>query len=114
MNVNPLLMSLEQSLNVPVYPDFCTETGLDKYIVFNYVSERGNFFADNEEVEETTELQVHYFMRNCNAQSGKRELRRQLRLLGFDTYVGADLYEEDTHYNHVVIICEISGEPDYL
>ncbi len=114
MNVNPLFMSLESPMGVPVFPDYAVNTGLDKYITFNYVSERSDFFADNEPVSEETEIQLHYFMRNCNVQKEKRKLRKCLHQLDISHHVGAEIYENDTKYNHIVIICTISGEPDYL
>ncbi len=114
MNVNPLLMSLSEKMAVPVFPDFCDDTTLDRYITFNYVSEKGARFGDNKVISEITRVQVHYFMQNCNVQQEKRKLRKCLSELGFKHSVGAELYEEDTRLNHVVIICEISGKPDYI
>lgn len=114
MNVNPLLMSLKQTMDVPVYPDFCTDCTLDRYIAFNYVSEKADRYADNEPVSETTEVHVHYFMRGYNVQNEKRRLRKELYKLGFKGWVAAEMYEEDTKLNHVVIVCKISGVPDYI
>lgn len=114
MNVNPLLMSLSEKMDVPVFPDFCDNMSLDRYIAFNYISEKGARFGDNKVISEITQVQVHYFMRDRSVQQEKMKLRQCLTELGFKHSVGAELYEEDTRLNHIVIICEISGKPDYI
>lgn len=110
INVNPLIMQAQSVLSVPVYPNKCNDP-LDEYIVFNYLDERPIFWADDEEQEDLTPVQVHWFTKE-NPQPKKKALRRFLRSQGFDILSTQEFFEDDTKLNHIVVECEISGAID--
>ena len=62
MNVNPIVISALSSLGLPVSANVYEGTA-DEYITFNYADERPTVRADDTDILDETEIQVHYFTR---------------------------------------------------
>lgn len=111
MNVNPLIVSALASMTpIPVTPASDKGTATE-YIIFNYADERAVVSGDDEELLDTTAVQIHYFTKG-NPQSNKKVIRRLLRAAGFTIINTQDFFETETGYNHVVVECEIDGAID--
>lgn len=108
MNVNQIVINALSPMKKPVSPNHYGGTA-EEYIIFNYADERPIFHADDEEIFDQTEIQVHLFTRN-NPQQYKKTIRRLLRSSGFSILNTQEFYESDTNYNHVVVECSINGE----
>ncbi len=107
MNVNPLIISALNSLNVPVEANFY-EGKSDEYIYFVYADERPALRADDTDILDETVVQVHYFTKG-DPQKNKKAIRRLLRQSGFTIISTSEFYESDTKYNHVVVEAQIEG-----
>lgn len=95
------------SLNLPVEPNVYTGTE-QEYIVFNYSDERPTMYADDEDIYDSTSIQVHYFTPN-NPQGNKKAIRRLLKQSEFVITGTQEIYESDTKLTHVIIECKIEG-----
>lgn len=107
MNVNPLVISALSPLGLPVSVNAYEGTA-DEYITFNYADERPALRADDTDILDETEIQVHYFTRG-NPQTNKRAIRKALRASGFTILNTSEFYENDTKFNHVVVEAWIEG-----
>ncbi len=107
MNINPIVISALSSLNLPVSANVYEGTA-DEYITFNYADERPVLRADDTDILDETEIQVHYFTRG-NPQINKRAIRKALRASGFTILNTSEFYESDTKFNHVVVEAWIEG-----
>lgn len=111
MNVNPIIIAAMATIGT-AYPNVCTIDPLpDEYITFNYADERPSLSADDDDVLDTTAVQVHYFTKG-NPQQNKKAIRRALRNAGFTIQDTSEFYESDTKYTHVVVEAVIEGEID--
>ena len=92
MNVNPIVISALTPIMKP-YPNVCPLDPLpDEYITFNYSDERPGLRADDTDILDETEIQVHYFTRG-NPQPNKKAIRRLLRASGFTILNTSEFYE---------------------
>ena len=108
MNVNKIMISALASIATP-YPNVCPIDPLpDEYITFNYSDERPALRADDTDIYDETEIQVHYFTRG-NPQTNKKAIRRLLRTSGFTILNTSEFYESDTKYIHIVVEAWIEG-----
>jgi len=107
LNVNPIVISALSSLDLPVTANVYEGTA-DEYITFNYADERPTVRADDTDILDETEIQVHYFTRG-NPQPNKKAIRRLLRASGFTILNTSEFYESDTKYTHVVVEAVIEG-----
>lgn len=107
MNVNPIVISALSSLNLPVSANVY-EGAADEYITFNYADERPALRADDTDIYDETEIQVHYFTRG-NPQTNKKAIRKALRASGFTILSTSEFYETDTKYTHIVVEAVIEG-----
>ena len=107
MNVNPIIISALSSLDLPVVANVYEGTA-DEYITFNYADERPALRADDTDILDETEIQVHYFTRG-NPQTNKKAIRRLLRASGFTILNTSEFYESDTKFNHIVVEAVIDG-----
>lgn len=107
MNVNPLIISALSPLGLPISANVY-EGAADEYITFNYSDERPALRADDTDIYDETEIQVHYFTRG-NPQTNKKAIRRLLRASGFTILSTSEFYENDTKFNHVVVEAWIEG-----
>lgn len=107
MNVNPLIISALSPLGLPVSPNTYEGTA-DEYITFNYADERPTVRADDTDILDETEIQVHYFTRG-NPQTNKRAIRKALRASGFTILSTSEFYENDTKLTHIVVEAWIEG-----
>ena len=107
MNVNPIVISALSPLGLPVSPNTYEGTA-DEYITFNYADERPTVRADDTDILDETEIQVHYFTRG-NPQPNKKAIRRLLRASGFTILPTSEFYENDTKYTHIVVEAWIEG-----
>jgi len=105
--VNPLIISALASMSIPVTPDSDKGTATE-CIVFNYADERPVVSGNDEDLIDTTTVQVHYFTKS-DPQANKKAIRRLLRAAGFTIINTQEFYETETEYNHVVVECEIDG-----
>lgn len=107
MNVNPIVISALSPLGLPVSPNTYEGTA-DEYITFNYADERPTVRADDTDILDETEIQVHYFTRG-NPQINKKAIRRLLRASGFTILNTFEFYESDTKFTHIVVEAWIEG-----
>jgi hypothetical protein len=108
MNVNPLVISaLRPILGVDPSPNKYTGSA-SEYITFNYADERPEVYADDEDLLDSTIIQVHFFTKG-NPQTNKKAIRRLLRDAGFMIQSTQEIYENDTGYTHVIVYAWIDG-----
>lgn len=107
MNINPTVISALSSLGLPVSANVYEGTA-DEYITFNYADERPALRADDADIYDETEIQVHYFTRG-NPQTNKKAIRRLLRASGFTIISTSEFYESDTKFQHIVVEAWIDG-----
>jgi hypothetical protein len=107
LNVNPIVISALSPLGLPVSANVYEGTA-DEYVTFNYADERPALRADDTDILDVTEIQVHYFTRG-NPQTNKKAIRRLLRASGFTILSTSEFYESDTKYTHVVVEAVIEG-----
>lgn len=111
MNVNPLIVSALASMTpIPVTPASDKGTATE-YIIFNYADERPEVSGNDNDLIDTTEMQIHYFTKG-NPQANKKTIRRLLKAAGFTIINTQEFFETETRYNHVVVECEIDGAID--
>jgi hypothetical protein len=110
VNVNPTVIAALASLSLPVCPNVYTGIETD-YITFNYTDERPALNADDEDIYDSTTIDVHYYTKS-NPQQTKKAIRRLMRLAGFSIVSTQELYESDTNYTHVIVTCCIGGDVD--
>ena len=110
MNVKATIKTALSSLGLPVmfgrYEGTATE-----YITFNYSDDRPALNADDTDLYSDISLQIHYYTKG-DAESNKKNIRRLIRAAGFSIVSTAQLYEDDTEYNHVIIEINIEIEVD--
>ena len=107
MNVNPIIISALSSLSLPVTANVY-DGAADEYITFNYSDERPTVRADDTDILDETEIQVHYFTRG-NPQPNKKAIRKALRASGFTILNTSEFYENDTKFTHIVVEAVIEG-----
>ncbi len=107
MNVNPIIISALSPLGLPVSANIY-EGSADEYITFNYADERPTVRADDTDILDETEIQVHYFTRG-NPQTNKKAIRKALRASGFTILNTSEFYENDTKFTHIVVEAWIEG-----
>ena len=116
MNTNPLIISALSAIGIPVeplkYTGYATE-----YIVFNDADNRATGFANDEDVQETAWVQVHYFTKT-NPKVKAKQIRKALRNAGFIYLSKSESYEDDTGFYHTIIEARITAasetqEDDY-
>ncbi len=107
MNINPIVISALSSLNLPVEPNDYGGTAKE-YITFNYADERPALRADDTDLYDETEIQVHYYTKG-NPQTNKKAIRKLLRQADFTIINTQEFYEKDTKYTHVVVEAQIEG-----
>lgn len=84
MNVNAKIRTLETETGYPVRPDIYSGDS-DKYITFTYEDERGELYADGEELETTAYLQISlYTPENFNYFTDKAKIKAKLKEEGFN------------------------------
>jgi hypothetical protein len=109
MIVNELVANALSELNLPVYADYA-DAGSGEYIVFNYADERPVIYADDDDIADATEIQVHYYVRGKSCLPVKTAMRKLLKQAGFTIIATTQLYEDDTKYTHVIVECKIENE----
>ena len=107
MNINATVKSALSSLNLPIAANVFTGNA-DEYITHNYADERPVVRADDEDLLDQTVVQVHYYTRG-NPLANKKAIRRLLRAAGFTIQSTAEIYENDTGFNHVIVYAWIEG-----
>lgn len=107
MNVNSIIIDALSSLNLPVSTNVYEGTA-NEYITFNYADERPVLRADDTDLYDKTEIQVHYFTKG-NPQTNKKAIRRLLRASGFNIISTQEFYESNTKFIHVVVEAWIEG-----
>lgn len=105
MNVNPRILAIGSSMNIPTYPDVMrpSEGGAypDKYIVFLYSDERP-ILRGTRPIAEAATIQVHLFT-NSSPITDKETLKQKLTDQGFVIQSIAQYHEDDTGYTHLII-----------
>lgn len=101
MNVNSLIISALASLSIPVVADAYSGTATE-YITFNYSDERPVNYADDEDINESATIQVHYFTKT-NPLVKKETIKTLLKAAGFVYINTENLYETDTEFRHIIV-----------
>ncbi len=117
MNYNNRIITALAPLKIHVFPDFydanqklLDEEGkelpkLNEWITFNYVSENPLLFGDDEDIEEKTEIDVHFYTKNQKKVLKVKELiKKALRSEGFliESVIPCQ-YEADTGFFHLTV-----------
>lgn len=110
MNINQAILLALSPLKLPVKANVY-EGAADEYITFNYVNENPAVIADDTDIIDETNIQVHYFTRG-NPQRNKKVIRRLLRARGFSISNTLEIYESDTKFTHVIVEAWINGIVD--
>ena len=95
-------MDLLKTLGYPVA--YITYVGTsDKYFVFNYITEEGLLFADDQPLYDNYPMQIHFFSPSSfNHLALKQQVKELLVENGFAYPRIRTIYENDTKYNHLV------------
>nr|DAG42183.1 MAG TPA: Protein of unknown function (DUF806) [Caudoviricetes sp.] len=110
MTVNQKIINALQFIRIPVTADFFGG-GKEEYVTFNYVTDKGVVFADNEPTEDVVTLQIHYFLPSeKNYLDNKRKIRKALLGAGCTYPDVTVLMEPDNKTRHVAFECEIENE----
>lgn len=110
MTVNQKIINALQFLQIPITADFFGG-GKEEYVTFNYVTDEGEVFADDEPTEDITGLQIHYFLpSDRNYLDNKRKIRKALLKAGCTYPDVTVLMEPDNKTRHIVFECEIENE----
>jgi hypothetical protein len=101
MSINSLIINALNPFGVPVrFQKLTEEDGSpDTYITFFLINEYGSMFADNEEQQTASLVQVDIWSKS-NYNSLVEQVKNKLKEIGFTRTAGADLYEEDTKIYH--------------
>ena len=112
MTVNKRIINALSPLGIPVTADFFGD-GKAEYITFNYVTDKGALYADNEPVADVAEMQVHYFLPTTkNYLENKKKIRKALLAAGFTWPDVTVLTEPDQKTRHLTFECEIENEEE--
>ena len=111
MTVCEKLYDILKEMNIPFAEGYYN--GSEKeYFTFNIFSEYSVLFADNEIVEEVSELYLHYFTKD-KTHSNKTKIKKLLRdnedVYVVDTEI---LHEKDTGYTHVIFQLQIINDTE--
>jgi hypothetical protein len=87
----------------------------DKYITFNFIDDRAELFADDAPIENTVDLQIHFFApKNYNHMNDKKTIRNSLYNAGFSYPTIQTFYENDTELFHLVFECSIDENAELI
>ena len=97
-------------INMPKSPQ--SYTGKEKnYIVYNYDSDHGADFGDDEPECVLVSVQVHlYLPLSANFQSLRKQIRNSLYKGGFTYPSVTEIREEDTQMRHLAFECQFIEE----
>ena len=110
MTVNKKIINALQFLRIPITADFFGG-GKEEYITFNYVTDSGEVYADNELTEDVVSLQIHYFLpSDRNYLENKRKIRKALMEAGCTYPDVTIIMEPDNKTRHLIFECEIENE----
>lgn len=117
MNVNQKIESAVSALvRGNIWPLSCPlEVPPNEYIVYLPELEAPEDFGDNEDLEWTHYMQVHWFKKGKsrkpeNYMRMRKEIRTALKKAGFCMSDIQYDYEKDTGYTHLVFSCSIEEE----
>ena len=112
MTVNARIREALGFLSIPVTADFFGD-GETEYITFNYVTDQGILYADNEAVADVAKMQIHYFLpATKNYLENKKKIRKALQEAGFTWPDVTVLMEPDQKTRHLTFECEIENEEE--
>lgn len=112
MTVNKRIIDALNPLGIPVTADFFGDGG-EEYITFNYVTDKGALYADDEPEADVAEMQVHYFLpATKNYLENKKKIRKALLEAGFTWPDVTVLMEPDQKTRHLTFECEIENEEE--
>ena len=112
MTLNKRIIDTLSPVGYPV--DFAKYEGTsDKYIVFNFIDETGDDYADDAPQAETVYIQVHFFApKTFNHNTAKKNIKNLLFNAGFTYPRVQTLYEDDTKLFHLIFETEYTGGID--
>lgn len=112
MNINQIIEGALSDVTENIWPLFCPEARApDEYIVYNPELEEAGYFADDADQEWTDHMQIHLFTKK-NFIKKKKEIKEQLKSVGFLVTGIETLYEKDTKYYHLIFLCSIDEEAE--
>ncbi|MEI3490864.1 MAG: hypothetical protein V8Q73_02525 [Blautia sp.] len=90
-----------------IWPVVCPDAHPpEEYIVYNPELESPELYGDDEDLEWTHYMQIHFFTKK-NYISKRKEIRKLLRTAGFTMTDINTEYEKDTKYFHLIFSCYI-------
>lgn len=90
----------------------------DEYIVYNPELETPEEFGDDEDLEWTQYMQVHWFKkgtgrtRAVNCTEARKKIRKRLRENGFSVSEIRTFFEKDTGFTHLCVSCNTLEEAE--
>ena len=110
MTVCEKLCNILEEMNLPVAEGVYKGTAKE-YFTFNTFSEHPVISADDEIIEEVSEIYLHYFTKD-NAHLNKTKIKNLLRDNEVNVVDIETLYEKDTGYTHIVFQLQIINDTD--
>lgn len=110
MNVNQKIeKALSEIVNGNIWPLSCPlEEKPDKWITYLPELETPSLQGDDEDLEWTHYIQIHWFAKGqVNYMGARREIRSLLRGAGFSVTDIVYHYETDTGITHLIFSCNI-------
>jgi len=103
MSILKELITMLQSVSIPIETGVFSSTSPEEYLVLTPINDRLQHFADNEPMYEVTEVRISLFTKK-NYILRKKQITKLLMNSGMTItdrqYIG---YENDTKYHHYVI-----------
>ncbi|MBR3868999.1 MAG: hypothetical protein IKM66_06760 [Clostridia bacterium] len=104
------LCDILEPMNLPIAEGFYNGSAKE-YFTFNIFSEHPVLFADDESVEEASELYLHYFTKD-NTHGNKTKIKKLLRNNDVNVIDIETLHENDTGYLHVIFQLQLTNDID--
>jgi hypothetical protein len=112
MTVNEKIIQALSPVGIPVTPDFFGE-GADEYFTFNYADDQAEEFGDDEPLQVTAYMQIHYFgPLSGNYLQLKKKVRKALLDAGFTYPEVTDASDLEDGIRHLVFECSIDNEDE--
>lgn len=114
MNVNPILIAMRSTVNLPVYAAVSSQNmpiGAE-YVTFSYVvDDEPTEYAGDEDIAGVTTVQIHAFTHTTDPRTLRRKIKNYLRNNDFVISAGdREISEQQTGAIHSVVEAQIYGE----
>lgn len=108
MTVCEKLCDILKPMNLPI-AEGVYKGPAKEYFTFNIFSEHTVLFADDESIEEVSELYLHYFTKD-SMHGNKTKIKKLLRNNDVNVIDIETLREKDTGYTHVIFQLQLIND----